>query len=122
MEAIQSLSPALAFEVIPGIHFTFLNVLREIVWHGDSLHEQPVVLVGAFGQGDDAVLGGLRGVGDALATDDLWGGGAESGGGVLRARADAEAGGVEAAAGHQLDADGDEPENQEEPEESDDDQ
>merc|ERR1719411_950364 len=35
-------------EVIPGIHFTVLNVLGEAVGHGDSLHEQPVVLVGGL--------------------------------------------------------------------------
>ena len=35
-------------EVISGVHFTSLNVLGEVVWHGDSLHEQLGVLVGGL--------------------------------------------------------------------------
>ena len=35
-------------EVISGGHFTPLNVLGEVVWHGDGLHEQLGVLVGGL--------------------------------------------------------------------------
>ena len=33
-------------EVISGGHFTSLNVLGGVVWHGDSLHEHLDVLAG----------------------------------------------------------------------------
>ena len=35
-------------EVVPRVHLAIVDVLREAVGHWDSLHEQPVVLVGGF--------------------------------------------------------------------------
>ena len=54
VEAVQSLAPALAFEVVSGIPFAFLNVFGEIIGRGNSLHEQPVVFVGELWEAHEA--------------------------------------------------------------------